>query len=85
MVSLEVMPWFSPAVSPEISRVMHNLGYRTEFWPGDEIGRRFFHRVVFMAVGVCCGCGNRSGAACAPFDDVGRGREFCRDGVGAFH
>ncbi len=25
MVSLEVMPWFSPAVSPEISRVMHNL------------------------------------------------------------
>ena len=55
MVSLEVMPWFSPAVSPEISRVMHNLGYRTEFWPGDEIGRRFFHRVVFMASGFAAG------------------------------
>ena len=55
MVSLEVMPWFSPAVSPEISRVMHNLGYRTEFWPGDEIGRRFFRRVVFMASGFAAG------------------------------
>lgn len=51
MINLEVMPWFSPAVSPEISRVMHNLGYRTELWPGDELGGRFFHRVVFVERG----------------------------------
>ena len=80
MVSLEVMPWFSPAVSPEISRVMHNLGYRTEFWPGDEIGRRFFHRVVFMASGFA------AGAVIAPGQhDVGRSGELCCDGDGAFH
>ena len=51
MFSLEVMPWFSPAVSPEIARVMHNLGYRSELWPGDEIGQGFFRRVVFVADG----------------------------------
>ena len=51
MFSLEVMPWFSPVVSPEIARVMHNLGYRSELWPGDEIGQGFFRRVVFVSSG----------------------------------
>lgn len=51
MFDQEIMPWFSPAVSPEISRVMHNLGYRTELWPGDQIGRGLFRRVVFVERG----------------------------------
>ena len=51
MFNLDVMPWFSPMVSPEISRVMHNLGYRTDLRPGEEIGGRFFHRVVFVVDG----------------------------------
>ncbi len=51
MQNSELMPWFAPVLSPEMMRVMHNLGRRLTLWPRDAAGRTWFNHVVFVESG----------------------------------